>query len=52
MPLRRAKGAGGAEYAVSPEKASKAEQIAVAERLQAEQGWGAWPLCSQKIGLR
>ena len=43
---------GGQEFAVRPENASKAEQIAVAERLQAEQGWGAWPLCSQKIGLR
>ena len=43
---------GGQEFAVSPEKASKAEQIAVAERLQAEQGWGAWPVCSAEAGLR
>lgn len=31
--------------------ASKAEQIAVAKRVQASQGWGAWPACSAKLGL-
>ncbi|MDN5857072.1 MAG: LysM peptidoglycan-binding domain-containing protein [Pseudonocardia sp.] len=30
--------------------ASRAEQIAVAERVLAVQGWGAWPSCSKKIG--
>ncbi len=30
--------------------ASKAEQIAVAERVLAAQGWGAWPVCSKKAG--
>ncbi len=35
----------------SPENASKAEQIAVAEKVQATQGWGAWPACSAKLGL-
>lgn len=35
----------------SPENASKEQQIAVAERVQAEQGWGAWPDCSAKLGL-
>ncbi|MBG0740482.1 LysM peptidoglycan-binding domain-containing protein [Paeniglutamicibacter antarcticus] len=35
----------------SPENASKAEQIAVAERVQAGQGWGAWPACSAGLGL-
>ncbi len=29
-----------------------AEQIAAAENLQAQQGWGAWPSCSSSIGLR
>ena len=30
-----------------------AEQIAARlERLKAEQGWGAWPACSAKLGLR
>jgi nucleoid-associated protein YgaU len=31
--------------------ASKAQQIAVAERVLASQGWGAWPACSAKLGL-
>ncbi len=35
----------------SPVNASKAEQIAVAERVQATQGWGAWPACSAQLGL-
>ncbi|WP_214403332.1 transglycosylase family protein [Pseudonocardia lacus] len=35
-----------------PHQASKAEQIAVAERTLAAQGWGAWPSCSKKMGLR
>lgn len=34
-----------------PSQASKAEQIARAEQLQAQQGWGAWPACSAKLGL-
>lgn len=32
--------------------ASREEQIAVAERVLAKQGWGAWPACSRKLGLR
>lgn len=35
-----------------PNKASRAEQIEVAERVLAVQGWGAWPACSTKLGLR
>ena len=35
----------------SPASASKAEQIEAAERLLAQQGWGAWPACSSKLGL-
>ena len=34
-----------------PHQASKAQQIAVAERTLAKQGWGAWPSCSRKMGL-
>ena len=34
-----------------PHQASKAEQIAVAERTLAAQGWNAWPACSRKMGL-
>jgi resuscitation-promoting factor RpfA len=35
-----------------PHQASKAQQIAVAERTLAAQGWGAWPSCSRKMNLR
>ena len=35
----------------SPANASKAEQIAVAEKVLAGQGWKAWPACSAKLGL-
>ena len=35
----------------SAANASRAQQIAVAERVQASQGWGAWPACSAKLGL-
>ncbi|WP_138416079.1 transglycosylase family protein [Sinomonas gamaensis] len=34
-----------------PNQASKDTQIAVAERVLASQGWGAWPACSAKLGL-
>ncbi len=40
---------GGQGY---PHQASKAEQIARAEKLQAIQGWGAWPACTAKLGIR
>lgn len=33
-------------------QASREQQIAVAERVLAQQGWGAWPACSRKLGLR
>jgi LysM repeat protein len=36
----------------SASNASRAEQIRVAERVRASQGWGAWPACSSKLGLR
>jgi hypothetical protein len=40
---------GGSGY---PHQASKAEQIRRAEKLLDMQGWGAWPACSAKLGLR
>lgn len=40
---------GGTGY---PHHASKQEQIRRAEKLKAIQGWGAWPACSSKLGLR
>jgi resuscitation-promoting factor RpfA len=35
-----------------PHEASKAQQIAVAERVLEAQGWNAWPSCSRKMALR
>ncbi|HEY9294158.1 MAG TPA: SH3 domain-containing protein [Microlunatus sp.] len=35
-----------------PNQASRSEQIRVAERILAVQGWVAWPACSSKLGLR
>lgn len=35
-----------------PTQASRQQQIAVAQRVLAAQGWGAWPVCSSKLGLR
>lgn len=34
-----------------PNQASRDEQIARAQKLQAMQGWGAWPVCSIKAGM-
>ncbi|WJZ02127.1 resuscitation-promoting factor [Corynebacterium freiburgense] len=44
--------AGGGQYAPMAYQASREEQIAVAEKLQQMQGWGAWPACTSKLGLR
>jgi len=40
---------GGSGY---PHQTSKAEQINRAQKLQAIQGWGAWPACTLKLGIR
>jgi hypothetical protein len=45
-------GFGGGEFAPSAHLASREQQIIVAERVLAAQGWGAWPACSQRLGLR
>lgn len=42
---------GGGEYAATANQASREEQIAVAEKVLASQGWGAWPSCSSNLGL-
>ncbi len=42
---------GGTQYAPRADLASRAEQIAVAEKVLARQGWGAWPACSARLGL-
>lgn len=43
---------GGQEYAPRADLATREEQIAIASKTQAAQGWGAWPSCSSKLGLR
>ncbi len=42
---------GGQSYAHTADKASKAEQIRVAQRVLKAQGPGAWPVCSVRAGL-
>ncbi|GAA4986035.1 transglycosylase family protein [Kitasatospora paranensis] len=42
---------GGHAYAANAHQATKAQQIAVAEKVLAAQGPGAWPVCSVKAGL-
>ena len=43
------RGHGGGEYAPAANLASKDEQIAVAERVLATQGRGAWPVCGHGL---
>ena len=42
---------GGGAYAPTANLASREEQIAIAEKVQAAQGWGAWPACTAALGL-
>lgn len=42
---------GGGEYAATAAGATREQQIAVAEKVLATQGWGAWPSCSSSLGL-
>ncbi|MDO5745071.1 MAG: transglycosylase family protein [Micrococcaceae bacterium] len=46
------RGAGGTKYAALPHQATPGEQIATAEVLRRSGGWGHWPACSSKLGLR
>lgn len=41
---------GGGQFADSADHATREQQIVVAERVLAGQGWGAWPVCSRKAG--
>ncbi|HET6699186.1 MAG TPA: transglycosylase family protein [Nocardioidaceae bacterium] len=43
---------GGRKYAHNAHRASKHQQIRIAERVRRVQGWGAWPVCSRRVGLR
>ncbi|MEU0934783.1 MULTISPECIES: transglycosylase family protein [unclassified Embleya] len=43
--------AGGQEYATRPDRATRREQITVAEEILRLQGWEAWPQCARQVGL-
>ena len=43
---------GGQKYAPTADKATRAQQIDIASKLQAQSGWGQWPACSASLGLR
>ena len=43
---------GGTTYAPTADQATREQQIAIAEKVRASQGWGAWPACSSSLGLR
>ena len=45
------RGYGGGTYASRADLASKSQQIAIAQRVLASQGPGAWPVCSVRAGL-
>src|SRR3982751_3970517 len=40
---------GGGDYAPRADLASKGEQIAIAEKVLAAQGKGAWPVCGRNL---
>lgn len=41
---------GGTKYASTANRASRAQQIAIAEKVLRGQGIGAWPVCGRKAG--
>jgi len=47
MSTWRAHGGSG-----NPARATKTKQISIGEKVRKSQGWGAWPACSRKLGLR
>jgi LysM repeat protein len=42
---------GGSTYASRADLATREQQIVIANKVLAGQGWGAWPACSRKTGL-
>lgn len=42
---------GGQKYAATANQATREQQIVIAEKVLAGQGWGAWPACSARLGL-
>ena len=43
---------GGSAFARTADKATREQQITVAAKVAAAQGWGAWPSCSYRAGIR
>jgi len=43
---------GGNQFASTANRASREQQIVIAEKVLAGQGWNAWPVCSRKAGAR
>jgi len=43
---------GGGAYAPRADLATRDQQIAIAQKVLAGQGWNAWPVCSYKAGAR
>lgn len=43
---------GGTRFAPRADLATRQQQITIASRVVATQGWRAWPVCSQRAGLR
>jgi len=43
---------GGGSFAATADKATREQQITVAARVASAAGWGSWPSCSIKAGIR
>ena len=43
---------GGTKYASRADLATREQQIDIAKKVQANQGWGAWPSCTSQLGIR
>ena len=43
---------GGRKFAYQANRATRLQQIRIAERIKNGQGWGAWGACSYRAGLR
>ncbi|HET9255394.1 MAG TPA: transglycosylase family protein [Pseudonocardiaceae bacterium] len=43
---------GGGAYASTANRATRSQQIAIAEKVLRVQGWRAWPTCSIRAGMR
>lgn len=43
---------GGGSFSGEASGATREQQISIAEKVQAAQGWGAWPACTASLGIR